>query len=312
MISTSEQPKRSRILEIAIVFSVALHLLLGGFATFRHPWITKVMQRLVPSPKQEKEKWAALSTAIRIEKRTKPRVAPPSKPQPVPQPVPPRPQVVPRVAAIPKPVERAPRPKPTEIAKIVPRAKAQSTYAVPKGEEVTKEKPTQIARIAVPHEATSQKLSEEQIAMMQQRFAQTIAMAKANSDPTRVPPQTASSTMRRAHFDVAGIDELLRRGEGILSPRDRATFAANVNGSRGTCYYVDYQIEFTDGTADHGFVWWPICYAPKEDPFRNHWRGFPLPPPPAGWQPPNDNVWSDVAAHPLLRLYFPNRFPTAQ
>ena len=280
MISMAERPRTGRILEIAIVVSILLHLLLGGFFTGHHPLLAKLLPRIQPTP--ERRDMAALSTAVTIEKRIRPRVAPPQKP------VPPQPQVVPRVAAVPVPQAAVAPRRREEIAKIVPRAT-----------------PMQVARIAPPR-APAQKLSQQQIAAMEQRFAQTIAMARAANDPTRVPPQESSSTMKRAHLDIAGVDELMRRGEGILTPKDWFV-AKNSAGDSVTCYYVDYQIQFSDGGFDQGPVYWPICYRAREDPFRLHWRGFPLPGPPVGWQP-NANQLSVIAAHPLLRLYFPDRF----
>ena len=113
MISVPEakRPKSGRILEITIVISVALHLLLGGVATFNHPWLTKIMQRLTPQEKR-KEDMSALSTAITLEKRTRPVVRPPSRQQPQVRPVPPQPRVVPRVAVVPKPVVKPQPEKP--------------------------------------------------------------------------------------------------------------------------------------------------------------------------------------------------------
>ena len=134
-------------------------------------------------------------------------------------------------------------------------------------------------------------------------------MAKAANDPTRVQPQDQPQTMKRAHLDIAGVNELLRRGEGILTPR--SAFRANVDGdSNGTCYYVDYEINFANGAFDSGPVYWPICYHRRTDPFINEWRGFPLPGPQPGWQP-TEAEWAVISAHPLLRLYFPGRFPDA-
>ncbi|MBV8600884.1 MAG: hypothetical protein JO359_04885 [Candidatus Eremiobacteraeota bacterium] len=307
-----ERPKRGRILEIAVVISLAIHLLLGGFTTFHQPWLSKIMARLVPPPKEDKHKMTALSTAITIEKRTKPRYVPPVPPQPKRVPVPPQPRVVPHVAVVPrqpKPVE-VPRPKPTEIARIVPHAKlVQPAQPVPKGDAVAEKAPVQVAHIRAPRANPSQKMSEQQLAEMEQHFAQTIAVARANNDPTRVPPAAQPATMKRAHLDIAGIDDLMRRGEGVLTPRD--WFRANVDGDRkGTCYYVDYQIQFSDGAFDSGPVYWPICYQARTDPFLNHYRGFPLPGPPPGWEPSAAQL-SVISAHPLLRLYFPGKFPDA-
>src|SRR5579871_3996196 len=146
MISVPDEkrPKSGRILEIAIVISVALHLLLGGFTTFNSPAMSKIMRRLIPPPKTKKEELTALSTAIRLERRTVPQARPKVNPVPQVKPVPPQPRVQPRVAVVPKPavkpepVKPQPRPKPTEIARIVPHAKEeQAPQPVPSGDKIT-------------------------------------------------------------------------------------------------------------------------------------------------------------------------------
>lgn len=288
LISVREEPKRRRIFEIAIAISILLHLLLGSFFAIRYPQVTKMLERLTRP--QKNQQMAALSTAVTIEKRTRPRVAPPSQPRP--KPVPPQPQAKPHVVKVEQPKPQPPAAKPTEIARIVP-------HAVPQ---------PQIAHIRAPHANPSRQMTQSQLEEMERQFARTIAMAKAANDPTRVPQQAGPpATMKRAHIDIAGVNELLRHGEGILTPREQ--FRASVDGdARGTCYYVDYQINFSNGTFDSGPVYWPICYARRTDPFINEWRGFPLPGPAPGWQP-TAAEWGVISAHPLLRLYFPGRFP---
>ena len=296
MISRADIPKRGRIFEIAIVISVVLHLLFGSIAMYHNPVIAKLMERLIKEPKEKKE-MAALSTAVTIEKRTKPRATRPVAPQRPVVPIQPRPRIVPRVATVPHPMPRpkeAPAPKHTEVAKIVAHAPPQ---------------PKVVAKIAPPHTKSSDQLSQQQLNEMEQRFSQTIAMARAANDPTRVSSTAPPATMKRAHLDIEGINDLMRNGEGILTPRD--WFHASVNGdSKGTCYYVDYKINFSDGRFDSGPVYWPICYTRRSDPFQNRWRGFPLPGPPPGWQP-TQSEWTVIASHPLLRLYFPDKFPDA-
>lgn len=304
MVSVRKLPKPRRILEIAIVISILLHLFFGGFLAYRLPEVSKLMQRLIPKPKDQ-QKIVALSTAVTIERRTTPRVVPPARPQ-VSKPVPPQPRVQPQVARVPQPAQKPlPRPepaaKPTEIARIVPHAKAQPPIAV--------RKPAVVAQIRAPRANPSQQMSQSQLQEMEQQFQQTIASAKAANDPTRVPPQSEAGTMKRAHLDIAGVNELLRHGEGILTPRE--AFRANLDGDSGaTCYYVDYQINFSNGAFDSGPVYWPICYHRKTDPFINEWQGFPLPGPAPGWEP-TQAEWAVISAHPLLRLYFPGRFPDA-
>jgi len=294
MISRSDIKKRSyRLLEIAIVISFAMHLLFGGLAMFHRTTIAKLLQQA----EKKEQKDVALSTAITIEKRTVPRPEP--KPQPVkPEPVPPRPQVQPQapVAAQPvtKPVPRVdpvPRSAPQELAKIVPRAK----------EHTAVNKPQVVARINVPH-TNPNKLTQAQLNEMNERFSQTIDAARAANDPTHVTTTAPPASMKRAHLNISGINALLTRGEGILSPQSAFAVAG------GACYYVNYQIDFGDGTFDSGPVYWPICYARRQDPFYNNWQHFPLPPPQPGWSP-SPAQWAVISSHRLLRTYFPGRFP---
>jgi len=299
MISRSDIKKRSyRLLEIAVVISVLLHFLFGGLALFKQSTIAKLLQQA----EKKEEKDVALSTTITIEKRTAPQPKP--KPQPVaPRPVPPRPRVQPHEATaaqpVTKPVPRTvpvPRSAPQELAKIVPRAK----------EHVALNKPQVVARAAVPKMNPNQ-LTQAQLNEMNQRFAQTIDAARAANDPTHVTSTAPPATMKRAHLDISGVDELLTRGEGILTPvsETRVTF----NGDRnGMCYYVNFLMNFADGTLDQGPVYWPICYTRRQDPFRNNFQHFPLPPPPPGWTP-SASEWPVIAQHRVLRAYFPDRFP---
>ena len=291
MISRSDIKKRSyRLLEIAVVISFVLHLLFGGIAMFHRASITKLLQQA----EKKEEKDVALSTTITIEKRTVPRPQP--KPQPLkPEPVPPRPQVQPQAPRI-VPV---PRSAPQELAKIVPRAK----------EHVAVNKPQVVARIAVP-KTNPNKLTQGQINEMNARFAQTIDAARAANDPTHVVPSTAApGTMKRAHLDISGINQMLTHGEGILTPV-QANYASVDGDSHGMCYYVNFSMNFSDGSLDQGPVYWPICYTRRNDPFRNNFQHFPLPPPPPGWIP-SANEWPVIAAHRVLRAYFPDRFPDA-
>jgi len=300
MVSIRERPKRQKILEMAIAISMLLHLLFGALIAYRYPQFAKVIERTLKPPKDD-HRMAALSTTITIEKKTVPRAEPPARPQPQTKPQP-RVAVVPK-PAVPKPIEKplpVPVAKPTELAKIVPHAKEQAPRVVV---------PKVVAQIRAPHANPSQEMSQQQLTDMEHQFAQTIADARAANDPTHVAQQGPPQTMKHARIDIEGINELLRHGEGILTPRE--AFRANVDGdSNGTCYYVDYQINFSNGTFDSGPVYWPICYQHRSDPFVNQWRGFPLPGPQPGWQP-TPAEWAVISAHPLLRLYFPGRFPAS-
>jgi hypothetical protein len=303
MISRSDIKKRSyRLLEIAIVISFILHFLLGGVALYQNTTVGKLLQRLVKNEKKE-DKLVALSTVITIEKRTAPRSAPPAPPQPKTAPVEPQPKIQPRVATLAQPVTKpvprevpVPESKPQELSKIVPHAK----------EHVAVNKPQVVARIAVPKRNPGQ-FTQAQINEMSQRFSQTIDAARAANDPTHVTATAPPATMKRAHLDISGVNEMLSHGEGYLIPQTMTPM--NVNGdSHGMCYYVNFQVSFSDGSFDAGPVYWPICYTRRQDPFRNNFQHFPLPGPPVGWTP-SPSEWPVIGAHRVLRAYFPFRFP---
>lgn len=303
MISRSDIKKRSyRLFEIAIVISFILHFLLGGVALYQHTTTGSLLERLLKKEKKE-EKLAALSTVITIEKRVVPRTAPPEPPQPQAAPVEPKPKIQPRVASAPQPVTKEtivpiPRSAPQELSKIVPRAK----------EHVAVNKPQVVARIAVP-KTNPNKLTQADLDAMNARFAQTIDAARAANDPTHVNATAPPATMKRAHLDITGVNELLSHGEGYLIPQ--AVTPMMVNGdSHGACYYVNFQVSFSDGSFDEGPVYWPICYTRRNDPFRNNFQHFPLPGPPIGWTP-SPSEWPVIGAHRVLRAYFPERFPDA-
>jgi hypothetical protein len=233
-------------------------------------------------------------------------------------------RVVPHVAQRPtqpvaKPVpvrETTPAPaKPTEIAVIVPHSKAERAAHARHAGGSAAEAPPRRQEVAYQQQPanSSNRLTQSQIDAMQARFAQTIAMARKSQDPLRATQAgTDEATMRRFKLTVAGIDDYLRRGQGTLTPRAIGNSFSFTNSVGNTCYYVNYDIHFSDGTFDSGFVWWPICYTRRTDPFANNFVHFPLPPPAPGWQPPSAQVWANIAEHPLLRTYFPERFPDGE
>jgi hypothetical protein len=305
MISRSDIKKRSfRLFEIAIVISFLLHFVIGGVALYHHTTVGSLLERLLKKEKKE-EKMDALSTTITIEKRIVPRTAPPAPPQPQTAQVKPQPKTQPHVATVQQPVTKpvprevpVPESKPQELSKIVPHAK----------EHVAVNKPQVVARIAVPKQKPGQ-FSQAQLNEMSQRFSQTIDAARAENDPTHVTATAPPATMKRAHLDITGVNELLSHGEGYLIPQ--AATQMTVNGdAHGACYYVNFQVSFSDGSFDEGPVYWPICYTRRQDPFRNNFQHFPLPPPPLGWTP-SPAEWPVIGAHRVLRAYFPDRFPDA-
>jgi len=132
----------------------------------------------------------------------------------------------------------------------------------------------------------------------QQEFEKVIAQAKAEGNPLKVAPAPAAAPKRYA-LEFNGKNNPLQSGEGILYPRK--TYKEDAQ----TCYYVDYTMVFSDGARDEGRVPWPICYAPKADPFVNNFQHFPLPSPRPGYVLPP----SELPLNPTLRPYFPDLYP---
>lgn len=301
MITTSDPPRRGRVLEIAVVLSILLHILLGGLAFRTNKELQKIVQRMLPK-EQRTDELVVTSSQIRIERRKAPRYAPPVKPKQ-------QKRLDEKVAAAPKLVETpataAPKPKPTEIAKLTKNAPPQHDADL--GKASSKRAPvlttTKVARVALP-KLKNQMLSDEQLAAFTQHAQQAIDAARVASDPTHVDAQPSGSTMKHYALDISGVDSALRRGEGYLYPQDR--YRDKNTGQQ--CYYVNFDVVFNTGGRDNGYVYWPICYTARNDPFLNNIRRFPLPPPPDGWTPTAVQL-KYIAQHPVLRAYFPDQFP---
>jgi hypothetical protein len=309
MITRSEEPRRRSVLEIAIAVSIGIHLLFGGvfFPLLR-------MVHVVPQPKETP--MVALSDVVTIEKRTVPR------PEPVAQ----RQNVQPRrpTAVVQKQPER---PKPTEPVKEPRRAVAPAAQT--QRQEIAAKKPGETPRarngvahagaatvprpesevaLAPPQPRTpSQRpgaFTQQDLAALQRQFSQTIADARARSNPLNVPTEPPEGE-KRYPIQIRGIYGNLRTGEGILTP----TRYWSQDGY--TYYYVNYEIVFSDGRYDSGSVPWPIRYHPKEDPFILDFQHFPLPCPLPGYTLPT--VQEFMVMRPAMRgqLHecYPDHYP---
>lgn len=218
------------------------------------------------------EEIVAISSAIRIEHRT--------RPVPAHNPIP-RPHTAPVTPHNPAP----PVPKPA--AKPVQKAVTAPTH-------VATERPREIAKIAYHAPAVTQ----QQLQAQTQSFERTIAQAKAANDPVA---GAATSTVtpeapRRYAMNVNGSFGT-PAPEGVLYPLKRWIQGPYVY------YYVRYLAEYADGSTESGIVPWPIRFPANNDPFAHDRHHMPLPGP-----MPDYVASSDVQMHPLVKNCYDHRY----
>jgi hypothetical protein len=264
MTAVDYRRRAGRMLRVALLLSLLIHF--GGagiYGILSARWPRS--QGVVPRPR-ESEAFVTLSQALTFDKRPRPVPRPQSRPHPHPALHPAsHPLAVARLISAPLVHASIPRPQ----ARAIP---------VPKGGH-----------------AAPAVMTREQIARLNQDFAQTIAASHGASDPLRVSTRVPTAVKHyRLQFD--GRIGTLRVGQGILTPIKKWS-------SDGySYYYVTYEIVWPDGTYESGAVPWPIRYLPSNDPFASGIPGqrIPLPAPLPGWTFP-----SDIRLGKALRDYFP-------
>lgn len=320
----SEALSRSnRILRVAIVLSLLVHLVLGLLFFVTYDELSRLLHvdRHREQAKPQPDEIVTISSSLHLEKRPKPVPVPaPARPavQPkvVPQPQPvPAPQQVARIArpaAVPRPVEQAPSQVRHELSKQLKTAtsepvitrKAETVSRTPTAEPRTPAPEKVVASVEHPAAAAqpvppshSNKLSEEQLAQIQSDMAKTIAQARSQADPLRNVKPEPPAAPKSYRMQMQGMFGPLRRGEGYYYPI-KGWHAGGLDW-----YYVSYEFTWDNGVYETGSVPWPIHFTPAEDPFVNgeigNLRRTPLPPPPPGYVPPG-------TLGKALRAYFPN------
>lgn len=287
MITTSDEPRESRVVRIAILGSIVFHLLAFFIAGLAH----KSMNAFFESPK-DKDELVTLSQAITIDQRKKavPRPAPaPHKAVP---PVPhPQPKSVRALAHLPAPPVAFPKYERQALEKPAPAATAKPEETTIKGrgpivKRIAQNTGSGAVQVTPPRQAA---LTSEQIAELDSQFRKTIAAARSQIDPMA---NTAKMPVTRKHvqLQVQGPHDDLRNGEGTSEPHSRAWTRNGLN-----CYTgVTYRFVWDDGTYETGTVPWPACWPPKQDPYVLAYLHpgttirYDIPPPPIGWvSPPN-------------------------
>jgi cytoskeletal protein RodZ len=292
----SRDRRRDRFLLLAILLSLAVHVLIALLWLVFAPRLVKL--RLLPAP-QPTEQFVTISSAVRIEHRAVPqpqRRAPP--PAPAPRPMPKQEQAATpaqapqrfrrelsttKLAARPAPPQSTPFPRPSPQP--VPR---RSTPA-----------PRTVAQ-ATQREAEASKntaLTSEKLAQLDQEFEKTIAQARAAANPLNVTSREAPAATKRYRTEMVGIDGRLTGFQGLCDP------IKTWEAEGWDYYYVACNVAFDDGRVDRQGVPWPVRFPPQADPFAGTGRqNVPLAGPLPGWRPgPNDQIT------PELRRYFHDR-----
>jgi hypothetical protein len=287
----SRERRRDRFLLLAILLSLAAHLVVALLWLIFAPRLAKL--HVLPAP-QPTEQFVTISSAVRIEHRAVPQ---PQRPAPAPRPRPKQEQALApaqtpqrfrrelaatKLAAQPAPPESTPLPRPSPQP-----APRRSTPA-----------PRTIAQ-ATQREAEASKtaLSSEKLAQLDQEFEKTIAQARSAANPLNVTSHEAPAVTKRYRTQMVGIDGRLTGFQGLCDP------IKSWESGGWDYYYVACNVAFEDGRVDRQGVPWPVRFPPQADPFAGTGReNVPLAGPLPGWHPgPNDQIT------PELRRYFHDR-----
>jgi hypothetical protein len=132
----------------------------------------------------------------------------------------------------------------------------------------------------------------------EQQFRQTIARLRRQSDPVisaARPVQTPEAPKHYA-FDFRGSIGSAPQAHGILDP------VKTWRDGPYDYYYVQYYVEYVDGTTESGYVPWPIRFLHESDPFRLTPDDVPLPPP-----LPDFVLPQDTNLHPFVAYCYEHR-----
>lgn len=295
LISTRWMPQTRRLMLIALVLSVAVHVFGGALWARAVHLVAHVMHRL--PQQQQREQEVATSDVVRLEHRTIPRPAQASRARPVPQHVTrparrPAPPVVKHVAIAPKPLAAQPRktpaplrtatPKPavSALPEIAHRSRRGLRHAPPAPAQVAKAMGTD-AREAAPPAAPQRQasLSAQAIAQLNAQFAQTIAAS--HEDLATIQKQTEERPVTIKHYPMqfAGLQSTLQRGEGYIEP---ITTGQRIGGT--IWYYTHYTYMWPDGHLEDDDIPWPFHYPVDRDLFAMHVHLIPVQLPPPGYR----------------------------
>lgn len=215
----------------------------------------------------------SISSAMRIEPKANPMPArhPIERPQPQPRVQQQQPQPQQQTQPVQRAVARRPElSKPSRVAYVQPQRREQQ----------------------------AQTLTQAQLDAQSRAFEQTIAQARAASDPIAgaANSNVAPSAPKRQALNLQG-DFGRPQPEGILYPVKRWTDGPYVY------YYVRYDAEYADGNVESGVVPWPIRFPLNQDPFARNIHRMPLPGPLPGYALP-----TGVAMQPLVKNCYDHKY----
>lgn len=206
------------------------------------------------------------SSALRLEHRPRPQPARPNNPPPQP----PQPQRQRQQQQ--QPIVPPQQPREQHVARIEPHA----------------------LHVAVPQQHNAQSMN---FAQQEQSFERTIAQLRRQNDPvvSAARPVSTPAAPKAFTYNFSGSMSTLH-AEGILSP------VKSWRDGPYDYYYVQYWVQYADGSTETGYVPWPIRYLPGDDPFRLHYEHFPLPAPLPDFQLP-----AGTDLHPLVAYCLEHR-----
>lgn len=311
-----------RVLVAALVFSLLLHLAVGGVWTGWAHHIASAVARYLPRPKPTPSEIVATSDTITITRQTVPRQSHRSPPRarphrPAPRvleqrPAPnalaqrpaPRTMALPTLAPLPspRPTQAPPSPqrtpKPAPSIRAVAYAKIHRPRPAPSSEAhesryTPHEAPRYAPRehVTVPHQeshgsaASRGAFSAEQLAALNARFSKTIA--DADRALTTVPAQRKPpSTMKHYQMVMAGSRGDLKSAQGQCRPTQTWRSGGSV------WHYMDCDFLYTDGFAEHVLIPWPQHYPPYDDPTDHPGKSYVVEDPPPGFTLPHPFAFS--------------------
>lgn len=266
-----------RLLLIALLASLLLHLVFGGvFGLFGHyvaPVVAKLLPRATPSPEI-----VATSDEITIEKRSvpRPRRAQRAK-QHRAQQQPRRIAQLPALQAMPVPtLAPVPTSAPTSVPTTVPAYRPErGTIHHPRAEPVPE--PRQVARVVPPSSKSA--FSPQQIAALDAQFSKTIAQAQhALTDvPMQKRPPARAPDEQRYEAIMAGSPEQFLSAQGECVSIQSSTRGAYVDR------YLRCVITYSDRYFEQVSFPWPFHFTRRNDPFQYNdgsYHPFPMQAPP--------------------------------
>ncbi len=294
MITSSREPrKRTRVLRLAIAGSVIVHLLLVLLMLAAYDVVNRISPRLAVPRQPQSDEIVTLSSAIRIERRSRPV---PSHPAP-----PARTRVTPRrekrtiaqAYVPPAPAVHHELSKRSAHATPVPRITAPPATAPPTSAPQQRRSPPErrvalVPRVSQQAAAPAQRaaqFSPAQIAAIQSDLAHSIAADRGAHDPLSdvARPVHVATTTRRSAVDFSGVDASMNGFEGLCEPLKSWPSGSYVY------FYLTCRVVHDDGLVREEALPWPVRYPARRLSYGENGPvppgGAPVPPPLPGWRP---------------------------